>query len=545
MVSCATQDKHAGLYRMTAEKRSLKELLGHLHNSPSYKEKKSRLLYYLNLGRIHHIHQQYHASNLALIKAKSLMRELYTQSLSKKAQALIVNDQYDIYYGERFERSMVHFYLSLNNFLLWQRGEIRPWPMWSENRLHQMEGRTLSRGERKNALMAARAELLDWDSFLKEWRIQNGNDDMLAKTYGALVHEVVGTRNDLQISLQLYKDALNLLKNRYKDYTSFHDPQEKDNLNSFLKEKILSLTKKIRPHQLKQMARKHDMDQKTLKKVKPNQNVTFILQSGQIPLKKAQKHYYSLEKAMQKPGVPGAVAQIGAVALTLFASKELGLLPPPQDYSPQATYAGLNLAEASIRGIAISFELPKMAPSRSSSRSLSISQNGRELFRKSVPLVNPLGDIASHAIAESSLARHGRVGLRMAGKYLTLIATTYALFQKSENFLARQAALLSFTAGSHLIGKSEKADLRHWNTLPQDIRILNFHLSPGDYEWKLFQNSSERENPISQGLLVVHENKHTILNVQELSPSKRGRTRSTSRPQKSKSFSFRKGISFF
>ena len=161
-----------------------------------------------------------------------------------------------------------------------------------------------------------------------------------------------------------------------------------------------------------------------------------------------------------------------------------------------------------------------MAPSQSSSYFLTIFQNGREIFRKSIPLVSPLGDIAARAIEEKSSARYGRVGLRMAGKYAALIATTYTLFKKSENFLARQAVLLSFAASSHLIGKSEKADLRYWNTLPQDIRILNFHLPPGNYEWKLYQNSKGQERRLSEGLFSIHKNGYKVLNVQELSPPK-------------------------
>ena len=516
-LSCASQDRHTGLYHLTANKKSLGDLLSHIHTEPSYQEKKSRLLYYLNLGRIHHIHQQYHASNQALIQAKSLMRELYTQSLSKKAQALILNDQYDIYYGERYEHSLVYFYLSLNNFLLWKRGEIYPWHEWDGKQLQKREGKTLSKQERKKALMAARAELLDWDSFLKEWRIQKGNDDMLAKTYGALVHEVIGTRNDLQIALQLYKDARKILQNHYQNYASF-DEQEQDNLDLFLKEKILSLTKKIRPHRLKRTAKKLKFDKKAVQKISSTSNVTFILQSGQIPLKKPETHYYSLEKAIQSPGVSGAVAQLGASVLTLFASKQLGLLPPPKDYSPYATYNSLTVTEFGIRGVAISFELPKIAPSRPSSRSLVIAKNGQTLLQKNVPLINPLGDIAAGAVAESSLSRYGRVGLRLAGKYAALIATTYALFKKNDHFLARQAALLSFTAGSHLIGESEKADLRYWSTLPQDIRIFNLHLLPGNYEWKLYADSSH-EQLISQGLLSINKTDHHVLNIQELAPS--------------------------
>ena len=513
-LSCATQEKH-GLYHLTANKKSLEKLLEYVHASPHYKEKKSRLLYHLNLARIHHIHRQYHASNQALVLAKSLMRQLYTQSLSKKAQALILNDQYDIYYGERYEHSLVYFYLSLNHFLLWQRGEVHPWLEWKDNHLQKRDGRILSEQERKQALISARAELLDWDSFLKEWRVQKASDDMLAKAYGALVHEAVGTRNDLQIALQLYKDALKLLENYYKNYPSFRQ-QEKESLDSFLKEKILSLTKKIRPRRLNGEARRMGVAHKTLKKINPKKNVTFILQSGQIPLKKAEKHYYSLEKAIRQPGVSGAVAQLGASVLTLFASKQLGLMPPPRHYSPQAVYSGLAMAETSIKGVAISFELPKMAPSQQSSYSLVVSQNGQDLFRKIVPLLSPLGDIAARAVAEKSLGRHGRVGLRLAGKYAALIASAYAIFKKSDHFLARQAALLSFSAGSHLIGKSEQADLRHWKTLPQDIRLLDFHLPHGDYQWKIYKTPKNRL--VSQGSISVKVNKRKIVNVQELSP---------------------------
>ena len=501
---------------MTANKRNLKVLLEHIHTNPEYKEKKSRLLYFLNLGRVHHIHRQYHASNLALNQAKSLMQELYTQSLSKKAQTLILNDQYDIYYGERYDHSLVHFYLSLNSFLLWQEGKIRPWYDWKDGNVERVDGRVLSQQERRAALMSARASLLDWDSFLKEWKVENGRDDLLAKTYGGLVHENVGTRNDLQIALQLYKDALKVFDKQYKNYKSFReDTQAKEITESFLKAKIIALTKRIRPHRLKRELKVLKLDHKKLKKIQPVKNVTFLLQSSQIPAKMAETHYYSLAKAINRPGVAGAIAQIGAVALTLFASKQLGLLPPPKEYNPPAVHNHLVAAHISITETAISFELPEISPSQPSSYTLAILSPERELFRKNIPLIQPLGDVATEALAKTAPARYTRVGLRLAGKYAALIASTYALFKKHDNPLARQAALLSFMAGSHLIRKSERADLRHWNTLPQDIRLLNFHLPAGDYTWKLYKNS--QEHPLSQGRLSVKDG-HKLVNIQELSP---------------------------
>ena len=63
---------------------------------------------------------------------------------------------------------------------------------------------------------AARAEVLAWDSFLKNLKSERRGqavfkNDLLAKIFGAFIHEMIGSNNDLQISLQLYKEVLSFL----------------------------------------------------------------------------------------------------------------------------------------------------------------------------------------------------------------------------------------------------------------------------------------------------------------------------------------------
>ncbi|MEI8346467.1 MAG: hypothetical protein WCG27_03305, partial [Pseudomonadota bacterium] len=87
-----------------------------------YKEENSRLLYFLEQGLVHHLEGHYYQSVLYLMEADQLAQKLFTVSLTSQGKAMIANDNYDKYYGESYERSLVHFYLSLNHYLLFQQG---------------------------------------------------------------------------------------------------------------------------------------------------------------------------------------------------------------------------------------------------------------------------------------------------------------------------------------------------------------------------------------------------------------------------------------
>ena len=517
LCSCGTQRKNSFLYDSIAKREGIEKIIEDFHASPP--SSSSLLLYYLNLGRIYHIHEKYYASNLFLMKAKELASELYTQSLSKKVQALILNDTYDIYYGEKYEHSLIRFYLSLNNVMLWQQGRINSYPLWVDGKIKTVAGRKLSEKERQQSLMTARAALLNWDSYLSELKDIAGvksvfKEDLLAKTYGSTVHEVVGGRNDLQIALQLYKDARNLMNTDYRVYSSFTN--KKAQLDNILKHKILYLTKNIRPADFKNQVKKLKMEKNIKEKHLKGDNITIIVQGGQIPRKVAEKHHYSLAKGISRPGVSGAIATVGATALSAFAVKELGLTPPPKNYRPLTHMAGTVSADIAALGVAIAFELPKMAPSSPHTYSLAVYQGDKKIFSKEVPLINPLGEIATQAIREKALALYSRLGLRLAIKYASLVATAYTVYKKNKNPLTRSAALMAFTLGTRAIAASEKADLRYWTALPQDIGMLSVSLPAGSYFLEVYKSGNTI--PFYRKKLIVQEKQTKVVNVQELTP---------------------------
>lgn len=540
-----------------------------LESKDFYKEEKSRLLFLMERGILLHMKGDYFQSVETLGKAKELSKKLYTVSLSKKAQKLIANDSYDIFYGEKFERSLIHFYLSLNHYLLYQKGSREGYtitPKKKDEKPKIIPEKILTADEKRTELIRARAEVLAWDSFLKTTKNERKGktvykDDLLAKVYGGFIHELMNTRNDDQIAMQLYKDAKKLLfknYNRYRVFNKSHAKFTKDykklpklkkskikkdyiqltdyqkNLKDYLDEKILTLVNKMRPNQFKKQVKIQKPSKEILAKVKKRKslkrsNVSVLFQKGMIPKKMADKHYYSLENAMNGPDattgskVAGA---IGSVALTLFAAKQLGILSPPTAYNPGKDWVGLNLTQAAVNGASIAFELP-MIENKRVSRFLWLvveDKSGKEIKRKRIPVVQPLGEIAREAVAEHASSVYSRVGVRLATKHITAIVAsygTYKLIKKSSGeFFAKSAAVIQYLGASKAIANSERADTRHWSALPSTIRMTDLYLKPGDYILKVIQpNTSEKAKgmgPVWSQALHVEKKKKYLLNARTL-----------------------------
>ena len=60
---------------------------------------------------------------------------------------------------------------------------------------------------------STRSTLIAWDSFFQEIKRIKGNyslsrEDLVSKSIAARIHEQLGSRRDLEIALQLYKDSI-------------------------------------------------------------------------------------------------------------------------------------------------------------------------------------------------------------------------------------------------------------------------------------------------------------------------------------------------
>ena len=194
--------------------------------------------------------------------------------------------------------------------------------------------------------MRARAEIVSWNTLLetlqmiaKEQKDRHiFQNDIMAKIFGAVIHEAVNTNTDRQIALQLYKDAWHLMK-RYGAYKSFSDESKTaihgKELSRYLQQQILRLTRAIRPYEVKKMRKEFTMDKNL--KAENNSNLTLLLERGAIADKKGHKQYYSLGRVLNDPdnsAVQKIMAGVAAVVLMNFAINKLDLLPPPQTWNP-------------------------------------------------------------------------------------------------------------------------------------------------------------------------------------------------------------------
>lgn len=476
--------------------------LAFIEKSKFYQDKNERLLALLEKGMLLHAKGDYSSSSKVLDEARTLSNQLYTVSVSKKLEKGVLNDTFDVFYGEIYERSMIHFYLSLNSILSYQKSGSR------------------------DDLFRARAEVLAWDSFLntvKEDRLGRSvyKNDLLLKIYGAKIHEMVGTREDKQIALQLYKDANDVLFKNYNTYPAFNSNYKEfkkdfEKLASMkeaeVKKKYIAETdfqKSIQEYLAQNIARLGKPGNGNKKLIDIKTPVTLIIEKGMIAEKVADKSFYSLDFLAKEPVV------------ALFVADVLGLLPAPNTYNPGGAFMGIAVASTALKTVGVGFELPKILNNQPIKKQtlVILDKDKKEILSKQIPLVNPMGDIAEEAVFEGSSWTYGRVGFRLATKHATAIAASFATYKafgggkKENDFLAKNAALIQYIGAAKVIEESEKADTRYWSTLPNEIRLIDLDLVPGDYHLEITTDGTTK---MSLGeIKVLAQDSLQLINVRK------------------------------
>jgi hypothetical protein len=451
LASCATGHRETSKQlRTMVQAGEYEKAITALNESSLAKDEKSKLLYFLELGLLEHYRANYAASTQALYSAKEIADELYTVKVSSKIATALSNDNADLFYGEKYEVSLIHFYLALN---------------------HYMTG----------DLPKARSEIMAWDTFLTEMKNERGGkalfkEDLLAKTFGALVHEAQGTRTDDQVALQLYTNAMDVFFKNYNLFPSFNFAYEhfrknygdlpnlpieevkkkyiKETLHAkaikdFLDLKILLLTKKIRPHDYKSVFSKLQPTDKVVTLMKQTSaNITFLVQDGLIVEKVPRKYTF------------------------------------PMNFGAHATFA-LSFGV----GNAITYELPTVeAPPILDTASLeAIDQNGKVVAASPLSVIAPVAELAEQAINEHSASIAVKTGTRLAAKHLTAFMTAYAAYTAAQRRNDTMGMLLATAAHAVAvagINGSETADVRYWSTLPSDIRMAHLPLAEGKYKFR-------------------------------------------------------------
>lgn len=496
------------------------QALGFIREHNFFQEENERLLKSLEEAMILHRSGEYRESAEVFEVAKRIVEELYTVSMSQRVQIYLIGDYRDVYYGHPYEHSLVFFYKSLNHF--------------------QLAMNATTPRERREELFRARAELVAWDSFIYALESERLGKtvfkrDLLANLWGGIIHEEIGSREDLEIALNLYQNAHEVLLKNYKVYKVFNQQFEifkKDydllpelsieavlsdyvekttyakHLSQWISYRQLSLTYRHRGPQayqrlIRQLKSTPFWSEEIQTRVeleverfnKDAGQIRVVAQNSMIPAKQGREIFIGLARGLQDPSVSSGLS-VAASVLAIFAAEVLGLMPPPNQYNPSGAYFGLMAAEVAVREAAIGFEVAAIDYQETSERLFLVITDfeKKEIERMELALVAPIGDIAAQALAEDASARRWRQGIRVIGKHATALAASYATYQAisrgddNRKPMARSIALLQYTAASRAIVASERADTRYWSTLPQDIRLESFFFPQGEYhfalEWK-------------------------------------------------------------
>ncbi|MGE3611146.1 MAG: hypothetical protein AB7I27_16260 [Bacteriovoracaceae bacterium] len=470
-----------------------------LEKSDLKKDKKSELLWHLEKGTLALTQNDEDTAIVELQAAIDLIDKLFTTKLSSKAASLLINDASDEFYGSSYERSYAYYFLAKAYYSRYLK---------KQNKLD---------------LQGARGTILAWDSYFSELQRSASyktlyHTDLMLKVFGGQIHEVSDIRNDKQISLQLYKDSLNILEREGGIFALFNKkniqyieayekaikegvaPSEKlyektnayDDLKSYLHYKILVLTKEIRGFDFALQKKTLNASSEVISRVETQKpNVVLVLEEGLIPAKVGRPFNFGIKGAMNSVDNSGAkkfIATVGVEFITQFAMNKLGMMPT-QTTNPGSFIFAHDMTKLAVQEAAIEFELPMIAnvPPVQRLQLYVLNEKNEVVSKASLPVISENGDIARVVLEEDVVARYTKTGTRIAIKHILAIIAALEVYQginkTSQNeFIAKTAAMATYVGASKGIAAMEKADTRYWSTLPQALRMTELSLSPGKYK---------------------------------------------------------------
>lgn len=479
LFGCATSGRDGArkVRALLLEKKN-SEALEFAKTDDFYREEKDRLLKQMELGSLHYLNGNYYQALQSFDKAKEISDQLFTISLSKKASTIISNDNSDNYYGERYERSLIRYYQSLMHYLLYTNGK---YEKFSEN-VYGEDGKKLSErvidekilddATKRFHLQAARSVLIEWDSLLNTFKNSTSGeatfkDDLNAKLYGALIHEALGSSNDLSIAKNLYKSAKEVLTRYYNLLPTFNGKA-----SEFRKdfEKLPNLSANDFKNYVYETEKQKELlayidDRLKVLSGKSTQNLHLLIEDHFIEPKSAKVFDIPMPAKM----VPVGIAQ-GDTNFFKFTLSVVGtggeLVPEPKFY----------------------YELPQLKLD-DKTRDLKIeikNLQGEVVYSTKAVLANPLSVIGHYSIEEKSSTVALTTGARILGKHLLALGSAYTLYQTQKEAMGEGLAMLGATATYQIASKgieaSEQADLRSWATVPRSLYLASASLKPGEYQ---------------------------------------------------------------
>jgi hypothetical protein len=364
-------------------------------NKASYSQHNA-VLFYLDQGLVAHYGGYYEQSNQALSKAESLMQDLYTTSISKKAATFLINDNAYPYRGEDFESALVNLFMAINYAAMQQ---------WDD------------------ALVEARKVDAKLGMFNAQYGANEKNayeEDAFIRFLMGILYEADGEVNDAFIS---YRKAEEIYRGTYRRLYGLGPPY-------LLLEKYIYTAESLR----------FNSEIRSLRRIYPRLSVPSRRESpktGDVYL----IHYNGF----------------GAEKVQNFF-----LVRMPDRYVLKLPYPVF-----------------KDSPCRTASSKVILNEvkTGRSFELRTVAVENISG------IARLNL--HNRIA-RIKLKAFARVTAKYIAAKEAEKKARKDnnaglANLIHMFSQTAMI-VSEQADIRHWRTLPAQIRLGEAILPPGTYQ---------------------------------------------------------------
>jgi hypothetical protein len=429
-----------------------------------YSDKNSVLLKNLEIGTVHYLRGEYYQSLKSFENAKKISDDLYTISVKKKI-ASVWDENMDNYYGEKYERSMIRFYLSLVNYDLYKQGFYEEYIDGNKLKVSKKE---LTESERNFHLEYARSSIIEWDSLLKSYQVETSGEpvyknDIIAKVWGGFIHSEFNDSDDRQIALQLYKDGSDVLLKNYNMYPIFNNEYEKFNAN-FKKLPNISY-QELQKNYINETEYSKDLKEFLIRNIK---NLTSYKRDNLIIM---IKNNLVAKKIVKEIKIPIPIAAFGSVNSDIEALFRLAML------------ANIDISEAII-------EVPEIKLDdiikKYTAQIYDLGNN--KIAEVNLTMIESMSDIAKKTLDDKIVAVQSKIITRLTAKYVAGAVAAYMVY--SQGGSASHILGLTMLVGSiKTANETSRVDTRYWTSLFSDIQFGGAILNSGKYKLVILANN--------------------------------------------------------
>ncbi len=387
--------------------------------------RKDELLYHLDIAFLYHLSGDYQKSNEHFERAKRISAEHFTKSISAEAATLLVSDNIRPYYGEDFERALIHAFSAINYFLM---------------------------GQKDSALVEARQV----DHFLNTLRVNYGQkstykEDAFARYLMGIFYESAGEINNAFIS---YRKALDA----YMEYTKTYltPVPERVVKDTYKTAAILGFS-----DELKYIRRKYPSISLRDKKEK-NGEVAILIYMGLSPVKIDSFFEISFAQAWLYVGkVEAGDDEVGEVEKAKRLARSIAS-------EEQVVMAFPKYVDSHYKVVRVVCEVMT---------SSGIIETAGTRFE----MVKDIGSIAKKSLDE----RIDRIRIRTIARAALKFVLSRQISEGIEKKSDKAIGWLVNKVLSGISAATELADKRSWRTLPDKILLNRMSLPEGRYDLRL------------------------------------------------------------